>query len=172
ERRANRDGARAGCGRHVNGITGGRGATKRFARKEPADALMATGALLPSVPDVGRTHPDARKQQMNRSMNPVAATRLLILGAALAAVTAACGAGFNVTAAGAADPGANGVAVPSPAAVSAELDVARIAKDLRAASARHDTPTANADQELLASRLGRAQLESLDSTYRLALADV
>jgi hypothetical protein len=110
---------------------------------------------------------------MNRSMNPVAATRLLILGAALAAVTAACGAGFNVSAAGAADPGgANGVAVPSPATVSAELDVVRIAKDLRAASARHDSPTANADQELLASRLGRAQLESLDSTYRLALADV
>jgi hypothetical protein len=109
---------------------------------------------------------------MNRSMNPVAATRLLILGAALAAVTAACGAGFNVPAAGAADPGANGVVVPSPAAVSAELDVARIAKDLRAASARHDSPTANADQELLASRLGRDQLESLDSTYRLALADV
>jgi hypothetical protein len=113
---------------------------------------------------------------MTRFMHPVPATRLLILGAVLAAVAAACTAGSgsgDTSAARAADPGAaSGVASPAPAASPGGLDVGGIANDLRAATARHDVRAADADRELLANRLGRAQLDSIESTYRLLLADL
>jgi hypothetical protein len=112
---------------------------------------------------------------MTRSIHPVPAARLLMLGAVLAAATIACTAGADgsdISAAGAANPGGAGtVAAPSPAAAG-DLDVAGIANDLRAAAARHDGPAEAAGRELLANRLGRAQLASLESTYRLLLADL
>ena len=110
---------------------------------------------------------------MTRSKHSIPATRLLILAAVLAAAAAACSAGSGSGNAPAADPvGAPAVAAPNPAASSSERDVAAIVKDLKAASARHDVSVENAARELLASRLGRAQLDSLESTYRLALADI
>ena len=112
---------------------------------------------------------------MTRSIHPVAPARLLMLGAVLAAAAIACTSGSGtsgISAAGAAGPGGAGaVAAPSPAAAG-ELDVAGIANDLRAAAARHDGPAEAAGRELLANRLGRAQLDSLESTYRLLLADI
>jgi len=112
---------------------------------------------------------------MTRSKHPAAA-RLLIVSAILAAAVAACSGSFgsgDPSSAGAAEPGtARGAAAPNPAASSGDLDLAGIAADLRAASARHDGPAETADRELLATRIGHAQLESLESTYRLALADV
>jgi hypothetical protein len=95
-----------------------------------------------------------------------------MLGAVLAAAAMACTTGADGRDTSAADPGGAGaVAAPGPAAPG-ELDVARIANDLRAAAARHDGPAEAAGRELLANRLGRAQLDSLASTYRLLLADL
>ena len=112
---------------------------------------------------------------MTRSIHPVAPARLLMLGAVLAAAAIACSAGSNssdISAASVADPGGAGaVAAPSPAAAR-ELDVAGIANDLRAAADRHDGSAEAAGRELLANRLGRAQLDSLESTYRVLLADI
>ena len=112
---------------------------------------------------------------MTRSIHPVPAARLLMLGAVLAAASIACSAGSDssdiISAAGAAPGGAGTVAAPSPAAAG-ELAVAKIANDLRAAAARHDGPAEAAGRELLANRLGRAQLDSVESTYRLLLADL
>ena len=101
---------------------------------------------------------------MTRSIHPVPAARLLMLGSVLAAAAIACTAGSGGTgnpAARAADPGGAGaVAAPSPAA-SGELDVAVIANDVRAAAARQDGFAEAAGRELLANRLGRAQLTKL-----------
>ena len=112
---------------------------------------------------------------MNRSMHPIPAPRLLMLGVVLAAAATACsGSGSgDPSAASAGDPGGAGaVAAPRPVASSGELDVAAIATDLRSASARHDGRAEDAARELLANRLGHAQLDALESTYRLVLADI
>jgi len=110
---------------------------------------------------------------MTRHIQPVQATRLLIAGAVLALAAAACSTGSGSGNAPAADPaGAPAVAAPNPAASPGQRDVADIAKELKAATARHDGPAVDAAELLLASRLGRAQLDALESTYRLALADI
>lgn len=113
---------------------------------------------------------------MTRSIHPVAPARLLMLGAVLAVAATACSVGSNSSdtpaAQGGDSGGAQGAAAPLPAAPSRELDVAAIANDLRAAADRHDASAEAAGRELLANRLGRAQLDSLESTYRLLLADI
>jgi hypothetical protein len=110
---------------------------------------------------------------MTRSMHSIPATRLLVFAAVLAVAATACSASAGAGKAPAADPaGAPGVAAPNPAASSGERDVAAIAKELQAATARHDGAAVDAAELLLANRLGRAQLDALESTYRLALADI
>ena len=112
---------------------------------------------------------------MTRFMHPGPATRLLMVGAVLAAAATACtggSAGSDTPAGHAADPGGAGAVGAPSSALSGELDVAGIANDIRAAAARQDGSAEAASREQLANRLGRAQLDSLESTYRVLLADI